>query len=240
MGAVVGSEFPHTPPDGGPWGVARARGTAARTTGPSVETRARIVEATLETIKTEGMLGASARAIARTGGFNQASIYYHFGSINEAVIAAIEHMSHEQLARYEVLLGGVTSLPELVRVAADLHREDVESGTIHVLSQVTAAASADEVFAAQLGEVIRPWVATVERALRRVLGDSPLGAALPLEELANAVSALFLGIELLGRLVPDGAESERLFAAIEGIARLVDLFLQSPLAGLVQQTADGR
>jgi len=212
--------------------VARARGTSARTTGPSVETRARIVEATLETIKTEGMLGASARAIARTGGFNQASIYYHFGSINEAVIAAIEHMSHEQLARYEVLLGGVTSLPDLVRVAADLHREDVESGTIHVLSQVTAAASSDEVFAAQLGEVIRP--------LRRVLGDSPLGAALPIEELANAVSALFLGIELLGRLVPDGAESERLFSAIEGIARLVDLFLQSPLAGLVAPGTDAR
>ena len=44
---------------------------------------ARIVEAAIETLKTEGFAGASARAIARTGGFNQALVFYHFGSVNE-------------------------------------------------------------------------------------------------------------------------------------------------------------
>src|SRR5207249_1839872 len=43
-------------------------------------TRAQFVEATIETLKREGFAGASARAIARTGGFNQSLIFYHFGS----------------------------------------------------------------------------------------------------------------------------------------------------------------
>ncbi len=209
-----------------------ARGRA-RSTAVSDETRARIVDATLETIRTEGMLGASARAIARTGGFNQASIYYHFGSINEAVIAALKQMSDERLARYEGRLGDVISLPELVKVAAELHAEDVESGTIRVLSQVMSAAASDDVFAKEIGEVFRPWVEVVGRALRRAVGDTPIGAALPLDDLAYTVSALFIGIELLGKLVPDMAGSAHLFSAIEGIARLVEVMLhvgKPPLA----------
>ena len=175
-------------------GRARAVG---RSNAGSEATRTRIIEATLETIRTEGMLGATARAIARTGEFNQASIYYHFGSINEAVLAGLKQMSEERLARYEKRMAEVASLSALVEVGAQLHREDVSSGTIHVLSQVMAAAAADDLFAKEIGEIFQAWIDVVERSLQRALGDSPIAAALPLPELARAVSALFLGIELL-------------------------------------------
>lgn len=171
------------------------------------------------------MLGASARAIARTGKFNQASIYYHFGSINEAVLAGLTHMSEERLARYEKRLAEVTSLSALVEVGAELHQEDVASGTIHILSQVMAAAAGDEVLAKEIGEIFQPWIEVVHRSLQRVLGDSPLAAALPLQDLASAVSALFLGIELLGELGSPMGRNESLFAAIAGLARLVEAVL---------------
>lgn len=207
-----------------------ARGRSShngRSTGSSEETQARIVEATLATIRTEGILGASARAIARTGGFNQASIYYHFGSINDAVIAAVQHMSRERLARYEHRLGRVASLPELVQVAAELHQEDVTSGTIKVLSQVMAGAAGDQSFAKEMSDTFDPWVEVVSRALHRALDASPLAAALPIDDLAFAVSALFVGVELLGELRAEGTETARLFAAFEGMAHLVDSVLRT-------------
>lgn len=207
-------------------GRARAVG---RSNAGSEATRTRIIEATLETIRTEGMLGATARAIARTGEFNQASIYYHFGSINEAVLAGLKQMSEERLARYEKRMAEVASLSALVEVGAQLHREDVSSGTIHVLSQVMAAAAADELFAKEIGEIFQAWIDVVERSLQRAFGDSPLAAALPLPELARAVSALFLGIELLG---PPVGRDESLLDAVAAMVRVVEALLPS--------LADGR
>lgn len=200
-----------------------------RSNAGSEATRTRIIEATLETIRTEGMLGATARAIARTGEFNQASIYYHFGSINEAVLAGLKQMSEERLARYEKRMAEVASLSALVEVGAQLHREDVSSGTIHVLSQVMAAAAADDLFAKEIGEIFQAWIDVVERSLQRAFGDSPLAAALPLPELARAVSALFLGIELLG---PPVGRDESLFDAVAAMVRVVEALLPS--------LADGR
>ncbi len=200
-----------------------------RSNAGSVATRTRIIEATLETIRTEGMLGATARAIARTGEFNQASIYYHFGSINEAVLAGLKQMSEERLARYEKRMAEVASLSALVEVGAQLHREDVSSGTIHVLSQVMAAAAADDLFAKEIGEIFQAWIDVVERSLQRAFGDSPLAAALPLPELARAVSALFLGIELLG---PPVGRDESLLDAVAAMVRVVEALLPS--------LADGR
>lgn len=218
--------------------MARGRSrTAGRSNGGSEATRARIVEATLETIRTEGMLGASARAIARTGGFNQASIYYHFGSINEVVIAGLRQMSEERLGRYERRLAEVTSLTALVEVGAELHQEDVASGTIHVLSQVMAAAAGDELFAKEIGEIFQAWIDVVHRSLERALGGSPLGTMLPLRELSSAVSALFLGIELLGELGSPVGRNESMFTAMAGLARLVEAVLPAvPALGPVPPT----
>jgi AcrR family transcriptional regulator len=218
--------------------MARGRSSQnGRSAGSSEATRTRIVEATLATIRTEGILGASARAIARTGSFNQASIYYHFGSINDVVIAAVQHMSRERLARYEHRLARVSSLPELVQIAAELHQEDVSSGTIKVLSQVMAGAAGDQGFAKEMADTFDPWVEVVSRALHRALDASPLGSALPIDDLAYAVSALFVGVELLGELRDEGTHTARLFAAFEGMAHLVDSVLRTgPVAATVPST----
>ncbi|MPY94928.1 MAG: TetR family transcriptional regulator, partial [Acidimicrobiia bacterium] len=197
-----------------------ARGRAngpARSAAASEATRARIVEATLQTIRDEGIVGASARAIARHGNFNQASIYYHFGSIHDAMIAAIQHMSQERLDRYEQRVGRVASLGDLVAVAAELHREDVANGNIRVLAQVLAGATGDDALARSVADVVQPWVAVVGKAIHQALAASPLAAALPVDDLAYAVSALFIGVEMLSTVGPED-RSTSVFAAFEGIA----------------------
>jgi AcrR family transcriptional regulator len=53
-------------------------------------TKLEIVEAAVETLKTAGFHGSSAREIARTGGFNQALIFYHFGTVRQLLLAALD------------------------------------------------------------------------------------------------------------------------------------------------------
>ncbi|MGD0455999.1 MAG: TetR family transcriptional regulator, partial [Solirubrobacteraceae bacterium] len=53
-------------------------------------TKLKIAEAALETLKQRGFAGASAREIAGVGGFNQALIFYHFGSVQKALLAALD------------------------------------------------------------------------------------------------------------------------------------------------------
>lgn len=204
---------------------ARSRGPT-RSAATSEATRARILEATLETIRVEGIVGASARAIARHGQFNQASIYYHFGSIQDAMLAAIQQLSQERLDRYEQRVAQVSSLAELVAVAAELHREDVANGNIRVLAQVLAGATGDDALAASVAQVVQPWVSVVSKAIAQAFASSPLAAAMPVDDLAYAVSALFIGVEMLCTVGPED-RSTSVFAAFEGIAGLVEAVLQS-------------
>ena len=54
----------------------------------SEDTKQRIIRATLQTLREQGAAGTSARAIAAAGGFNTSLLFYHFGSVEGALLAA--------------------------------------------------------------------------------------------------------------------------------------------------------
>src|SRR4026208_1284791 len=102
------------------------------------DTRTRIVLATLETLKSKGYAGASTRVIATAGGFNPALIFYYFGTLNDLLLAALEHSSTERLARYQAVFEEAESRDQLVSLLGRIYREDVESGHIRVVSELVA------------------------------------------------------------------------------------------------------
>src|SRR6266545_880703 len=106
-------------------------------------TRERIIEAALETVREEGFTEASARAIARRGGFNRALIFYYFGSVPNLLLEAFRQTSDAQVARYREAAREVSSLSDLVEIARRLHQEDIESGAVTVVTQLMAAAASD-------------------------------------------------------------------------------------------------
>ncbi len=189
------------------------------------DTRRRIVDATIETIKHEGIVGTSARAIARRGDLNQALIFYHFGSVEEVLFAAIQETSRLRIERYRERLTGVTSFPDLVEIAADLHREDMEEGNLTILTQLMAGAAGNPEFGPRVRDAFDPWIHVVVDALRDVLGGSTYERLVPLEDLGYAVSALFLGVELLAHLDPDRTGNEALFASMGTLAEAVQVML---------------
>ena len=202
----------------------------------SEETKARIIDAALETLRTEGIAGASARAIGRTGGFNQALIFYHFASLHDLLLAAVDELSARRVERYRERIEGISTLGELVAVAAELHREDAEQGHITVLAQMLAGSTTTPELKGPLAERFRPWTELVETAIRRVVEGTPYAAIVPVEDLAFVVTSLFMGIELTTSLEADDSRAESLFRTVALMASL----LEGLLAGAAPQpVADG-
>lgn len=76
-------------------------------------TKLRIAEAALATLRAAGFAGCSARAIAHEGGFNRALIFYHFGTVHNALLAAFDLVSEPRIHEYGpglVAAGSVTEL----------------------------------------------------------------------------------------------------------------------------------
>ena len=185
------------------------------------DTRQRILDAALQTLTEEGIAGTSARAIAGRGGFNQALIFYHFGTVPDLIVAAARSLSEARLERYRARLDEVTTLTDLAVVAAEMHEQDMSEGQVTVLAQVLAGASSFPAIRGDLLTVFRPWMDLVENVVRRLTKDSPLAFLVPAEDIAFAVSGLFVGIELLVSLDDDREREQRLFAMFEAGAALL-------------------
>ncbi len=190
------------------------------------ETRDRIIDAALETVRVEGLVGTSARAIARTGDFNQALVFYHFGSIEDLLLEALRRANDRRVERFRDRLEAVDTLGGLVEIAADLHG-NIDDPDHPALVAIVAGWSTSSDVGQRILETLKPWDEMVEAALRRSLADTPFAQVVPTKDLSHAIAAMFLGIELMSRLDRDDARTESLFASLSGAAQLAGPILES-------------
>ena len=191
------------------------------------ETRSKIIAACLETLNTEGITGASARAIARVGDFNQALIFYHFGSVEGLLMTTARVEGEQRSARYQEAFENVTTLQELIAVARQVHQQEQEQGSVNVLTQLLAGAQSSPELQQGIVDATRPWMVLVEDAVARVLHGSSLLTLVPTSDMAFAISSLFLGIELLTGLDHNGTQANALFDSIEKLSGLMQILIAS-------------
>ncbi|MGD0082564.1 MAG: TetR/AcrR family transcriptional regulator [Acidimicrobiales bacterium] len=197
----------------------------ARSGTESAETRAALVEATIATLRTEGYAGTSARAIARTAGLNQALVFYHFGSVTNLLLAALDATSLRRMEQYKAAVAAARGIDGLAEVAAGIFHDDLDGGHMSVLAELIAGASSVPGLGAEVGARIAPWIEFTEHTLADTLGESPLGRLLPAGEIAYAIVALYLGIEMLAHLDGDRSRAEALFATAQRLAGLMSALL---------------
>lgn len=188
----------------------------------SAPTRRRFVEAAIETLKSDGYAGASARSIAQRAGLNQGLIFYHFGSVANLLLAALDSVSEERLQLYGAEVSGVTSPVQLVDAAEGIFRNDLAAGYITVLVEMIAGASATPGLGPAVASRIQPWREFARSTIDTSLGSSPLGGVLPAKDVAHAVVALYLGLEMLSHLDGDAEPALALFAHAKQLASLVE------------------
>ncbi len=183
--------------------------------------REALIEAAVATLTEDGFARASARAIARRAGCNQALVFYHFGTVADLQLAALDAVSTARFIRYSAAVKAVDSPVDLIAVAADAFREDLDAGYAAVLVEMIAGASSSPGLATEVARRIAPWSDFAESAVSAALADSPLGALVPTREIAHAIVALYLGLEMLATLDGDRTRAAALFGHL---ALLVSAF----------------
>jgi AcrR family transcriptional regulator len=207
---------------------ARPRLRAAQPSGSAGSaTRDRLVEAALATLRTRGFPGTTARAIARTGKLNQALIFYHFGSLDRLLLAALDLTSAQRLARYQSALADVTSVTDAIDVMSRLYAEDVEVGHVAAVQEMVAGGSSIPGLRPEVVARMEPWVRFAEGVIARLLEGTFLESVLPTGDFAYAAVALYFGIETLTHLDGDRSRAEALFETGKQLAPIADAMLAS-------------
>jgi AcrR family transcriptional regulator len=203
------------------------RGTDATADDPTrlTGTKLQIAEAALETLKTRGFAGASARVIAQAGGFNQALIFYHFGSVRSALLAALDLISERRLHEYRPAFAAARTASELGRLARSIYDQDLERGYITALGEMVSGGVSDPALGAEVAARIEPWIEMVRDKLAQLLTGSPVLALGSPADLAFGIVALYFGVDMLSHLQRDRARAESLLDLATRLAALAEALL---------------
>ncbi|HVX22889.1 MAG TPA: TetR/AcrR family transcriptional regulator [Acidimicrobiales bacterium] len=185
------------------------------------DTRRALVQAAVEALRDNGFGGASAREIAQRAGCNQGLVFYHFGSVANLLLAALDQVSEDRLARYAEAVAAPRGLAGLVAAARAVFEEDLAAGHIAVLAEMMAGASSTPGLGAEVAARIAPWRAFAADAVRSALAGTPLAQVAPPEEVAHGIVALYLGLEMLAHLDGDPAPALALFDRAGQVAALL-------------------
>lgn len=185
------------------------------------DTRTKLLDGALQTVRSHGIAGASARTVAAAAGVNQALVFYHFGSLDALLTEACLTATQRRVEAYRDGLTKVTSLRELLELGRSLHEEERGLGNVAVLAQLLAGAQTDPRLAEPIKQALDLWVAEIEAVLTRILATTPLGDLADPAGLARAVSAAFIGLELFEGIDASGARAA--LNALDQLGALVEV-----------------
>lgn len=186
------------------------------------KTRDRMITAALESLAIDGYSGSTARAIAQRAKLSQASIFYHYSSVEELLLDAIQESSSRRLERYRERMDALNTIGDVLSAWHELHLEDVEIGHAAALNALVAAGAHDSQVGEALLEVLSGWRDYVSTTVERVMADLPLGGLVDPELASTTIVALFMGVELLSRL--EGTDyATPLFGQADRLAALLQL-----------------
>jgi AcrR family transcriptional regulator len=194
------------------------------TSAGAEETRESLIRGAVSALKEEGFAGASAREIAKRAGCNQGLVFYHFGSVANLLLAALDSVSETRRVRYQAAVEDARGVDGLVDAAVTVFEEDLDAGHIAVLAEMIAGASSTPGLAPEVAARIAPWHEFTADAMRDVLDGTPLSSVVEPDLAAHAVVALYLGLEMLAHLDGDRSRALALFDRARQLAQLLALF----------------
>jgi len=187
-----------------------------------------LIVAAIDVLREEGVVGASARAIASRAGVNSAAVFYHFGSVNDLLLAALDRSTHQRLERYREATADVADLPRLLTVLAMLNREDHADGHIAVMATMVGGGASIPGLGEAIAVRVTPWVDLAAAVVARVARAHGVQAFVNEQVVARLVVSTFLGIELLGQLEGAHGRYAEIADEMEGMARVLEPFVVQP------------
>jgi AcrR family transcriptional regulator len=180
------------------WGLVFARSTELQEVpivSTPADTRSQILTACKAALLDSGYARLSTRRVADTAGVPLSQIHYHFGSRQNLVLAVLAEENARLLERQTRLYQAEMPLWRQWEQACDFLDDDLRSGYVRVLQEMTAAGWSDAELATAVRSYLAGWFDVLTVTASTVaprFGDlGPFTAT----ELATLVGAAFLGIE---------------------------------------------
>jgi AcrR family transcriptional regulator len=193
------------------------------------DTRTRILTAAKGVLLDVGYAKLSTRGIAEAAGVPLSQIHYYFGSKQNLMLAVLDLENRIRLTRQAALYEADKPLWEQWLRACDFFDEDIESGYVRVLMEMTAAGWSDHEIAEAVSSQVKGWfdlLAEVAQRAAKRFGDSPFTP----EELAALAGLPFLGAEAVILL---GLDESKIAArpALRKVGELLRRFEEQPEPG---------
>ncbi len=165
------------------------------TTAP--DTRTQLLAAGKAALLQSGYAGLSTRRIAEAAGVPLSQIHYHFGSRQNLVLAVLADENARLLARQSRVFGAEMPVWRQWEQACDFLEDDLRSGYVRVLQEMTAAGWSDEQIAEAVRANLTGWFAlltdTASKVALRFDDLGPFTSA----EIAALAGTVFLGMEAM-------------------------------------------
>jgi AcrR family transcriptional regulator len=159
------------------------------------DTRLRILAAAKAALLDVGYASLSTRGIAEAAGVPLSQIHYHFGSKQNLMLAVLDMENQQRLARQAAMYGSNLPLWKQWQQACDFFDEDLESGYVRVLMEMTAAGWSNPGIAEAVSAEVQGWFDLLAEVARRAAERfGSLGPFTP-EEMAALAGLPFLGAE---------------------------------------------
>ncbi len=159
------------------------------------DTRLRILVAAKGELLDVGYAKLSTRGIAEAAGVPLSQIHYHFGSKQNLMLAVLDMENQKRLARQAAMYQSNLPLWKQWQQACDFFDEDLESGYVRVLMEMTAAGWSNREIAGAVSTQVQGWFDLLaEVAQRAAERFGSLGPFTP-RELAALAGLPFLGAE---------------------------------------------
>jgi AcrR family transcriptional regulator len=193
-----------------------------------VETRERIIGATLDALTHKGYAGTTARVIAASARVPVGLIFYHFGTLDSLLLAVLDHTSATRLPRWEHALATVRDPTGLMRIMGELYAEDMASGHAVAVRELVSNGGLSARLGAEIAARMEPWFALAEAVATRVLDGSPVLRLIPARDLAVTAVSLYIGLDIVSRLAGTSTSAATLVAAGERMAPLLGVLTPKP------------
>jgi len=159
------------------------------------DTRLRILAAAKGVLLDVGYAKLSTRGIAEAAGVPLSQIHYHFGSKQNLMLAVLDMENRARLARQAAMYQSNLPLWKQWEQACDFFDEDLESGYVRVLMEMTAAGWSNPEIAGAVSGQVQGWFDLLAEVAQRAAGRfGSLGPFTP-RELAALAGLPFLGAE---------------------------------------------
>ncbi len=194
------------------------------------DTRMRILASAKSALLDAGYANLATRGIAEAAGVPLSQIHYHFGSKQKLVLAVLDMENQQRLARQAAMYQSNLPLWKQWQQACDFFDEDLDSGYVRVLMEMTAAGWSNQEIADAVSAEIQGWFDLLaEVAQRAAERFGSLGPFTP-QEVAALAGLPFLGAEAVILL---GLDESKIAArpALRKIGELLRLAEEPPERG---------